>query len=96
MNKSFIPILMGSDSDLSVMEWRRLLPELKSLGIPFETRILSAHRTPEATREFFEMKQPKNEGCTVFHRCRWTRCPSSRMAAHTIKPVLVFPWPLSV
>ncbi|WP_251365795.1 AIR carboxylase family protein [Coxiella-like endosymbiont of Rhipicephalus sanguineus] len=76
MNKSFIAILMGSDSNLSVIE--TTFTELKSLGIPFEACILSVHRTPEATRDFVETAEKR--GCTVFHRCRWTRCPSSRMA----------------
>ena len=41
--------LLGSDSDLPHIEGG--LSQLKSLNIPYEVRILSAHRTPEAVVE---------------------------------------------
>ncbi len=37
-------IVMGSDSDLKVME--KCIDKLKDFGIPFDVRICSAHRTP--------------------------------------------------
>ncbi len=40
-----VGIIMGSDSDLPVMKEAALF--LKSLDIPFEVTIVSAHRTPE-------------------------------------------------
>jgi len=40
-----VGILMGSDSDLEVM--REAEKRLDSFGITYETRIMSAHRTPE-------------------------------------------------
>jgi 5-(carboxyamino)imidazole ribonucleotide mutase len=40
-----VAIIMGSDSDLPVMEPAAAL--LKSFGIPFELTIVSAHRTPQ-------------------------------------------------
>lgn len=45
-----VGILMGSDSDLEVM--REAEKRLDYFGIPYETRILSAHRTPGKTREY--------------------------------------------
>lgn len=44
MEKVLVSIIMGSKSDLPVME--RAFETLRSFGIPFEVRILSAHRTP--------------------------------------------------
>jgi 5-(carboxyamino)imidazole ribonucleotide mutase len=45
MNKPLVGIIMGSDSDLPVMqEAAKLLDELE---IPYEITIVSAHRTPE-------------------------------------------------
>jgi phosphoribosylaminoimidazole carboxylase PurE protein len=41
---------MGSKSDASVMQG--CLDALKEFGIPHETAVLSAHRTPEKVREF--------------------------------------------
>src|SRR5437867_551654 len=42
-------ILMGSDSDLPVMREAKVV--LDELGVGSELRVLSAHRTPERTRE---------------------------------------------
>ena len=43
----FVAVLMGSDSDLQVMQ--EALNVLEAFQIPHEVRILSAHRTPDAT-----------------------------------------------
>ena len=45
-----VGILMGSDSDLDVM--REVEKRLDSFGISYETRIMSAHRTPEKAAEY--------------------------------------------
>ena len=45
-----VGILMGSDSDLDVM--REAEKRLDSFGIAYETRIMSAHRTPEKAAEY--------------------------------------------
>ena len=48
--ESKVAIIMGSDSDLSVME--SAAEVLKDFGIPFELTIVSAHRTPLRMVEF--------------------------------------------
>jgi phosphoribosylaminoimidazole carboxylase PurE protein len=45
-----VGILMGSESDRDVME--RCLEQLEELGIAAELQVLSAHRTPDATRAY--------------------------------------------
>lgn len=45
-----VGILMGSDSDLEVM--REAEKRLDSFGVPYETHIMSAHRTPERAAEY--------------------------------------------
>ncbi len=45
-----VGILIGSDSDLEVM--REAEKRLDYFAIPYETRILSAHRTPHKTQEY--------------------------------------------
>ena len=45
-----VAIVMGSDSDLPVV--RPAAETLEKLGIPFEVRVISAHRTPEIAAEF--------------------------------------------
>ena len=50
MSKPRVAILMGSKSDLSLMQ--PAADMLTELGIPHVMRVLSAHRTPERTAEF--------------------------------------------
>ena len=45
-----IAIIMGSDSDFPVVKDAAV--ELKKLGIPYEVRVMSAHRTPDMAAEF--------------------------------------------
>ncbi len=53
MNKEKRPVIgvvMGSDSDLAAM--RRCLDTLEQFGVPFEVRVISAHRTPNEAIEY--------------------------------------------
>jgi 5-(carboxyamino)imidazole ribonucleotide mutase len=50
MPKPLVAIVMGSKSDWDTM--RHTAETLDELGVPNEARVLSAHRTPEATTEF--------------------------------------------
>lgn len=45
-----VGIIMGSDSDLPII--RKATDMLKTLDIPFEVHIYSAHRTPDEARDF--------------------------------------------
>jgi len=48
--KSLVSIIMGSTSDLKIMEKAALI--LDEMEIPFDLQALSAHRTPEEVAEF--------------------------------------------
>ena len=62
MNNTKVAILMGSDSDLDVMnEASRVL---KDFGVAHELKVLSAHRSPEDVREFVKAAGPR--GVKVF------------------------------
>ena len=50
MSKPIVSIVMGSDSDLPVMQ--QAADILTSFEIPFELDIVSAHRTPEKMMDF--------------------------------------------
>jgi len=52
MVKPLVSIIMGSDSDLNVMQEAGKV--LKKFKIPFEITIVSAHRTPKRLFEFAE------------------------------------------
>ena len=88
MSKPFVGIVMGSDSDLPVME--ASFAVLRSFGVEFEAKITSAHRTPEATKSY--IKDAEERGCAVF-------IAAAGMAAHlagavsatTVKPVIGVP-----
>ncbi len=45
-----VGVVMGSDSDLPTMQ--RCLDQLEAFEIPFEVRIISAHRTPDVAHEY--------------------------------------------
>lgn len=48
--KPVVGIVMGSDSDWDTME--RCAKQLASLGVAFEARVISAHRTPAVAHEY--------------------------------------------
>ncbi len=49
-NRPLVGIVMGSDSDLSVMS--ETAKVLKKFGVPFEIEVSSAHRSPARTSEY--------------------------------------------
>lgn len=52
MKNILVSIIMGSDSDLDVMQEAGKV--LKEFGVPFEITVVSAHRTPKRLFEFSE------------------------------------------
>ena len=58
-----VGIIMGSDSDLPVVQ--KAMDQLAALGIPFETHIYSAHRTPAEAREFAVTARKKDLGVLI-------------------------------
>jgi len=50
MSQPLVGILMGSDSDLPVM--KQAAEVLEQFGVPYEMKVLSAHRTPLDTIEY--------------------------------------------
>ncbi len=88
MNKPFVAILMGSDSDLPVM--RSTFNVLDDLGVPWEVRITSAHRTPSATHTY--VKEAERRGCVVFIAAAGLAAHlAGAVASLTIKPVIGVP-----
>lgn len=58
-----VGIVMGSQSDLPVM--RAAGAVLDELGISWEMRILSAHRTPDQAHEFAATAEERGLGCII-------------------------------
>ncbi len=88
MSDPFVAIVMGSDSDLPVME--ASFDVLKKFGIPFEARVTSAHRTPEVTKKF--VQDAEERGCKVFIAAAGMAAHlAGAVAATTTKPVIGVP-----
>ncbi len=88
MSNSFVAILMGSDSDLPVMQ--AAIDVLKKLELDFEVKITSAHRTPEATHTY--VKDADQRGCVAFIAAAGMAAHlAGAVAANTLKPVIGVP-----
>ena len=88
MSKPFVAVLMGSDSDLPTM--KSTLDVLKLLGVEYEVRITSAHRTPEATHDY--VVDAEQRGCAVFICAAGLAAHlAGAVSAITIKPVIGVP-----
>ena len=88
MSKPFVAIVMGSDSDLPVME--ASFEVLRSFGVSFEARITSAHRTPEVTKTY--VQDAEQRGCAVFIAAAGMAAHlAGAVAAATVKPVIGVP-----
>ena len=88
MSKPFVAILMGSESDLSIMQAGADI--LKQLEIDFEIKITSAHRTPAVTQQY--IKDAEARGCQVFIAGAGLAAHlAGATAAHTTKPVIGVP-----
>lgn len=87
-NQPFVAILMGSDSDLPVMQ--AAIDLLDKFGIRKEVRIMSAHRTPERTHAY--VKDADDRGCCVFIAAAGLAAHlAGTVAALTLKPVVGVP-----
>ena len=88
MNKPLVGILMGSDSDLPVMQ--EAAKVLEELGIGSEVHTLSAHRTPEAVVEY--VTKSEAGGYKVFSfGAGGAAHLAGVVAAHTALPVIGVP-----
>ncbi len=88
MSKPFVAIVMGSDSDLPVME--ASFGVLRAFGVPFEARITSAHRTPEVTKSY--VQDAEERGCAAFIAAAGMAAHlAGAVAAATVKPVIGVP-----
>ena len=83
-----VGIIMGSDSDLPVVE--KAIKVLRDFEIPFEVHIYSAHRTPEQAREF-AMNARKNGFGVLICAAGMAAHLAGAIAANTTIPVIGIP-----
>ncbi len=87
-DKPLVIVLMGSKSDWEVM--RQSGETLSNFGVPHESRILSAHRTPLETAEY--VSQAEGRGIEVIIAAAGGAAHLAGVcAAHTVLPVLGVP-----
>lgn len=88
MSKPFVSVLLGSQSDLAIMQ--AAVDILKRLQIECEIKITSAHRTPSITQQFISDAEAR--GCQVFIAGAGLAAHLAGVtAAHTTKPVIGVP-----
>ncbi len=88
MSQPFVAVLMGSDSDLPVLQ--TTIDLLQKLEVPFEAKITSAHRTPDITHAY--VKDADERGCAVFIAAAGLAAHlAGAVAAATLKPVIGIP-----
>ena len=81
-------IVMGSDSDLQVMEGA--VRTLRKFGVPFDVRIVSAHRTPSAAEELSKTAEERGYGLIIAAAGKAAHL-AGVMAANTLLPVIGVP-----
>ncbi len=83
-----VAIVMGSQSDYKTMKLTEKV--LKKLGIKFETKIISAHRTPKRMYEFARSARKNNFGVIIAGAGGSAHLPGM-ISALTSVPVLGVP-----
>ena len=83
-----VGILMGSDSDLPVVE--KAFAVLRELGIPFEAHVYSAHRTPEEAAQFTRTARDAGFGVLIAAAGMAAHLAGA-VAANTTLPVIGIP-----
>lgn len=87
-DKPLVGIIMGSDSDLPVME--KSFEVLKEFGISYEVKILSAHRTPEQHAEYARSADSRGLKVIIAAAGGAAHLPGVT-AANTVLPVIGVP-----
>src|SRR5579862_1014161 len=90
MTSPLVSILMGSKSDLDVMQGAR--DALNDLGVAHEVRVLSAHRTPDALFEYVQGAAARGVEVFIAGAGGAAHLPGV-VAAKTTLPVLGVPIP---
>ena len=88
MAEPLVGVIMGSRSDWDTM--RHAAETLESFGVPFETRVLSAHRTPDELAEYAAIAQERGLEVIIAAAGGAAALPGA-VAAKTTLPVLGVP-----
>ena len=88
MTNPQVAVLMGSDSDLPVME--KAIAALREMGVPFEVKVISAHRLPEKVEQY--AKAARGRGIeAIIAGAGLAAHLAGAVASHTTLPVIGVP-----
>ena len=90
MSTPLVAVVMGSSSDWEVM--RHAAQLLKHLDIPYEARVVSAHRTPDLLFEYAASAESRGLKAIIAGAGGAAHLPGM-LAAKTIVPILGVPVP---
>lgn len=85
-----VAVVMGSQSDWPVM--KLAVEQLESFGVPYEAKVVSAHRTPDTLYEFAETARDNGFAVIIAGAGGAAHLPGM-LAAKTTLPVLGVPVP---
>ena len=88
MDKPLVGVVMGSQSDWDVMQHAAKV--LKDFGVPYEAKVVSAHRTPDAMFEYAETAESRGLLVIIAAAGGAAHLPGMT-AAKTVLPVLGVP-----
>jgi 5-(carboxyamino)imidazole ribonucleotide mutase len=88
MTEPLVGVVMGSRSDWETMQ--HCAEQLRSFGVPFETRVLSAHRTPEELSAWIRSSEERGVRLFIAAAGMAAALPGV-VAAQTTLPVLGVP-----
>jgi 5-(carboxyamino)imidazole ribonucleotide mutase len=88
--KPLVGVVMGSQSDWDVMQHAARV--LKDFGVPYEARVVSAHRTPDAMFEYAHGARERGLACIIAGAGGAAHLPGM-IASKTTLPVLGVPVP---
>ena len=83
-----VAVIMGSDSDLPIVE--KAFNVLRKYGVPFEAHVMSAHRTPEAVSSFISSARDNGFGVIIAAAGKAAHLAGA-IAANTTLPVIGIP-----
>lgn len=83
-----VAVIMGSDSDLPVVE--KAFGVFREYGVPFEVHVFSAHRTPREAKEFSENAAQNGFGAIIAAAGKAAHLAGA-IAANTVLPVIGIP-----
>jgi 5-(carboxyamino)imidazole ribonucleotide mutase len=87
-DKPLVGVVMGSRNDFAVM--KSAVEVLRGFGVPYEARVVSAHRTPDLLFEYAETALPRGLRMIIAGAGGAAHLPGM-LAAKTIVPVLGVP-----